>query len=220
MLADSSWHQGRRGEYLQQQLYCDGGCHILDIGGTTLDRAPMLRGLEQDVAAPDMLAWRSGALFGLQFKAKERLERWGGGSPLVLPRWPARTEEGIDRRCYESHLAFEQRTGIVVVLSSLVIETGTLYAARLSSLGQPRPSADARWDVLNWDIREFRPLWRCRPWLLRDYFFDHDGRHRLAPVDAPTARQMQRWLARLQGQFIEGAMAAAEQEWLGERQFA
>lgn len=219
MLKTWQWHQGRRGEYLQLGLYAAYGWGLMDVGGTTRNVAPLLKLFDSAIVAPDAIGWRKGQV-AFQFKTKAHHFAWGGGSANDTPKVAARTEEGIDRRCWEQHKQFQVATGIPVVLSILTINPAELLAATLDELGEPRFSPAAGQDLVNWDVRRFHRICYLDPAHLRCYFFTPDGIRRDAPVDAPPMADMQRWLKRLapaQGAFpalVADVLAQTERAWL------
>jgi hypothetical protein len=219
MLKTWNWHQGRRGEYLQTGLWASYGWGLMDFGGTTRNVAPLLKLFNSAIVAPDAIGWRKGQV-AFQFKTKAKHMAWGGGSANDTPKVAARTEEGVDRRCWEQHLQFQVATGIPVVLSILTINPAELLAATLAELGEPRFSSAPGQDLVNWDVRRFHRICRLDPAQLRCYFFTPDGIRREAPVDAPPMAEMQRWLKRLApAQEALPALAAdvlanTERDWL------
>jgi hypothetical protein len=196
MLRTWRWHQGRRGEYLQLALFALYGWALMDFGGSTRHVAPLLKLFDSAIVGPDAIGWRRGQV-AFQFKTKAKHMDWGGGAASDAVRVAKRTEEGIDRHCWEQHLAFQKQTGIPVVLSILTIDPAELLAATLAELGEPRFSPDPGQDLVNWDVRQFHRICRLDPAQLRCYFFTPDGIRREAPVDAPPMADMQRWLERL-----------------------
>jgi hypothetical protein len=219
MLTTWQWHQGRRGEYLHLGLWASFGWGLMDVGGTTRHVAPLLRLFDYGIVAPDAIGFRRGQV-AFQFKTKAKHMRWGGGSANDAVRVPKRIEEGIDRRCWEQHLAFQRQTGIPIVMSILTIEPAELIAASLDELGEPRYSPDPGQDLVNWDVRRFHRICELDPAQLRCYFFTPDGIRREAPVDAPSVAQMRRWIERLQPRqcafpaFIADFLERTERGWL------
>jgi hypothetical protein len=219
MLKTWNWHQGRRGEYLHLGLWASFGWGLMDFGGTTRDVAPLLRLFDYGIVAPDAIGFHRGQV-AFQFKTKSKHNRWRGGSADEAVKVPARWEEGIDRRCWEQHLAFQAKTGIPVVLSILTIEPAELIAATLTELGVPRFSPDPAQDLVNWGVGQFHRICELDPAQLRCYFFTPDGIRREAPIDAPPTDQIRRWVERLRPRqsafpaFIADFLERTERAWL------
>jgi hypothetical protein len=87
------WRQGRIGEILQSAVFMRYGLSIIDIGGSTNNRAPLLHRAELSHLAPDSMGFRTAQTW-IEHKTKSRHERWRGGSINDAVKVPARTEEG------------------------------------------------------------------------------------------------------------------------------
>jgi hypothetical protein len=213
------WHQGRRGEYLAEGVLCAFGWGMMDYGGTTRNVPPKLKLRDYTITSPDAIGFRRGQV-AFQHKCKSKHMHWNGGSAADDPKYPARDEEGIDRRCWEEHLRWQEATGIPVVLTVITIDPPELIAATLDQLGTPRFSPCRGQDLVNWDVRQFRRICRFDPAWLRVYFFTPEGFRRAAPIDAPSLEQMAWWLKKLQPtqgafpDFIADFIDRVEQGWL------
>ncbi len=212
------WHMGRRGEILQLATFTRFGFSLIDVGGSSNAKAPLLHRYEFSFVAPDAMAFKTGPLW-MQFKTKSRHQQWRGGSMLDAEKIPPRDEEGIDRKDWLGHLKVEQDTRIPVVLAVLSIQEGELLANTLRGLGEPRESPNPAYDLVNWPTWKFRRLatFDCRR--LRHYFRHKDGSYRDAPTDVPSQLQLRQtldWLRPQQGEFdliMLDIAAQIEAEW-------
>lgn len=195
------WQLGRRGEILQIATLARFGFSVLDVGGSTNDKAPFLHHFDANFVAPDAMAFKTGKLW-MEFKTKGRHNSWRGGSSGDVPRVPPRIEEGIDRSSYEHYLHTQRSWKTPVVLLVLSIKEGELLGNTIASLGEPRYSPNLAYDIVNWDIFKFRRLCQFDCARLRKYFYNSDGAVRRAPDDMPSARELRQvldWLRPAQG---------------------
>ena len=65
------YRQGRLGEILQIAMYMHYGLRVIDIGGSTNNRAPLLHHRKLSLVAADGLVIRTGPAF-IEFKTKRR----------------------------------------------------------------------------------------------------------------------------------------------------
>jgi hypothetical protein len=165
------YRQGRLGEILQIAMYMHYGLRIIDVGGSTNNRAPLLHHRDLSLVAADGLAIRTGPAF-IEFKTKRHHFDWRGGAPDDPVKVPARTEEGIDLRSYRQYRAVREETNIPFVLSFLSIEDGELLCAAIDELPLPRISQNTDFPLANWDVRSFRRAARFDPQRLDHFFRD------------------------------------------------
>jgi hypothetical protein len=183
------YRQGRLGEILQIAMYMHYGLRIIDIGGSTNNRAPLLHHRELSLVAADGLAIRTGPAF-IEFKTKSHHFDWNGGSPDDAVKVPVRTEEGIDLRSYRQYRAAREQTNIPFVLSILSIEDGELLCATIDELPLPRLSGNADFQLANWDVRAFQRVARFDSDRLAAFFRDPRADRWLA--DLPSDHTMLR----------------------------
>jgi hypothetical protein len=195
---------GRLGEILQFACYRQLGVELADLADRTDKRAPLLYGKEASVSSPDSFGIKSGRAF-FEFKTKQRNEIWRGGSENDEPRYPPRIEQGINRRSRLSYLEAERRWRQPVVLSFLVIQSARIIAATLKQLGEPRPSLNPDYDLVNWDVRRFSLV----------MLFDAERLDRLFNYNDERTKEVRRlWLAAMPSIQSQDAML----RWLGTRQ--
>jgi len=165
------YRQGRLGEILQIAMYMHYGLRIIDIGGSTNNRAPLLHHRELSLVAADGLAIRTGPAF-IEFKTKRHHFDWRGGAPDDPVKIPARLEEGIDLRSYRQYRAVREQTSVPFVLSILSIEDGELLCETIDKLPLPRISPNSDFSLVNWDVRSFHKVARFDPVRLGQFFRD------------------------------------------------
>jgi hypothetical protein len=178
--------QGRVGEILQFFLWLRFGTALEDLADRTERRAPLLYGREGTITSPDASGIKTAPLF-VEFKTKSHHEEWRGGSINDQPRYPPRTEEGIDRKKWLDYQRAEQMWRKPVVLSILSIKEGEVIAATLQQLGEPRHSLHESFDLVNWDVRQFN----------RIASFDPNRLHALFRGPGRAQELRQRWLRAL-----------------------
>lgn len=189
------YRQGRLGEILQIAMYMHYGLRIIDIGGSTNNRAPLLHHRELSLVAADGLAIRTGPAF-IEFKTKTRHHQHRGGSPDDPVQVPPRTEDCIDLHSYRQYRAVREQTNIPFVLSILSIEDGDLLCAMIDDLPLPRLSTNPDYDRANWDINDFDCVARFNPDGLKKFFRDPRADRWLE--DLPSDEKMLRMVEYLQ----------------------
>ena len=165
------YRQGRLGEILQIAMYMHYGLRVIDIGGSTSNRAPLLHHRKLSLVAADGLVIRTGPAF-IEFKTKRRHFDWGGGAPDDPVKISARLEEGIDLRSYRQYRAVREQTSIPFVLSILSIQDGELLCEAIDKLPLPRVSPNPEFALVNWDVRSFQRVARFDPDRLGKFFCD------------------------------------------------
>jgi len=196
------------------------GFRLIDIGGSSNEKAPMLHKYKFSCIAPDALAFLSGPLW-VECKTKSAHNKWRGGAQADPIRFGPCAEEGIDREKYEAYLRVQKDTGVPVVLLILSIKEGELVGNTLRGLGEPRFSPNPNYDLVNWDVYKFRRICQYDCVRLRKYFYNKDGGVIQAPTDMPSDQQRRQAVERLkpqQGEFdliILDAVAQMERDWQG-----
>jgi hypothetical protein len=150
--------RGRTGEILQFVIYRNFGMTMLDVADRTHGRAPMLYCDECKIISADSIGSGKNGGAQIEFKVKTAQMHWRGGSPQDNPRVSARNEHGIDRIKFHNYLKAQEKFGMPLVLSILCVETGTMIAATLEELGEPRFSSDKLHDLVSWDVRSFKTI--------------------------------------------------------------
>ena len=181
------YRKGRLGEILQIGMYLKFGLRIIDIGGSTNNRAPLLHHRELSLVAADGLAIRTGAAF-IEFKTKQHHYEWPGSWSDDSVKVSARTEQGINLYSYRQYRAVREQTNIPFVLSFLSIEEGELICATIDDLPLPRISRNPCYELVNWDVRDFHCVSRFDPDGLERFFRDPRADRWLA--DLPPDRKL------------------------------
>jgi hypothetical protein len=192
MIKDTrAWQIGRRGEILQMAVLASLGYRLVDVSGSSNNKAPLLLGHRSCCITADAIGFRTGPL-NLEFKTKEHHTEWRGGSRWDEVPTAPRLEEGWDYRKHESYSVLEKVTGLPVVVTVLSIKEGELLANSLRRLGKPRRSPNQAFDFVSWDIKSFRRVCTFDLDRLHSYFFLADGTLRHAPTDVPSANELRR----------------------------
>jgi hypothetical protein len=140
---------GRDGEILMHAFAIHCGCTAFDIGGTANGKAPVLNAAARNIIAPDALHLRDRPLWA-EYKTKTNAFDWRGGSREMTDHPPPCLMHGIDERALNDYR--EANLKMPVVLWFLTLNTGQLHIASLDELGEPFPSVDGKWPMVNWPI--------------------------------------------------------------------
>jgi hypothetical protein len=199
------WKIGRRNEILVLGFITGYGFTLLDVNSSVRGHAPLLHSAAISTISPDHMAMRRGSVW-LEVKAKSRVFNWRGGGPnqdadRLLPAGPA---HGIDRRHWCAYCDVQRLTRVPVVLVVLSITEGELRAATLLRLGEPYPSVNATYDLVNWPLSKFALLFTFDRKRLWRYFYDRNGLARDPPARVPSPQMMAQlieWLKPCQHEF-------------------
>ena len=219
MLQDTrQWKIGRRGEILNIGVWAHFGFTLLDVSASANLRAPLLHEASADIVAPDQLVMRR-ATFFMDTKTKEVPFPWKGGARGAEGQMPRGDAHGMERRSYLSYRETRRRLNKPVVIAVLCIKTAELLANELDWLGEPYPSVNPDFDMVNWPAHKFRRVCEFDPRRLRRYFYRPDGEPRDGPLAMPDARTLQQvveWLRPQQGELEwlrEDLLSRLEDEW-------
>lgn len=205
---------GRKGEILIHSFAIEHGCMTFDVSGTANGRAPVLNSPFSNIVAPDALHIRNVPLWA-EYKTKQNVYDWHGGSRYDEVRDPPCLAHGIDRRAFEHYQQADRK--MPVVLWFLTVNTGQLHVASLSDLGQPFASRDPRWPMVNWPLSRMSLVVRFDTERLKAYF----GRpERRLATTAAERRELLRTVGARQAEFdgfIEHFLTYRETLW-GARQ--
>jgi hypothetical protein len=216
-LRDSdAWHLGRRGEILADIVLSRHGFTLLDAANTS-DRATKLHRYDADVVAPDLLGVMTRPLW---FEIKTKGMDWvwtpdgrDDTGKRVLPAGPA---QGIDQLALERYRKAQRNTGMPVVLLLIIIPTGEMIAQTLDALGEPYPSVQPQYPLVNWPKSQFMRIYTLNQDKLDQYFYDpplHGStvkRVRRAPLHMPEQRLRELLYNRLQPE--QGEMQGFRQQ--------
>ena len=219
MLQDTrEWKIGRRGEILNIGIWAHYGFTLLDVSASANRQAPLLHEAAADLISPDQLVMRRITFF-MDTKTKEEPFAWGGGARGVTGNMPRGDAHGMERRSYAAYRRVQKQTNKPVVIAVLCIKTAELLANELTWLGEPYPSVNPDYDMVNWPARKFRLVCEFDPKRLRRYFYHPDGTVRDGPLampDAATLRGVVAWLRPRQGELDwlrEELLQRLEDDW-------
>lgn len=203
---------GRNGEMLIHAFAIEHGCTAFDISGTAHGRAPMLNSRSRNTIAPDALHIRNYPIWA-EYKTKKNTFDWNGGSRAddVGRRMPPCLSHGIDARAFEDYK--RAHTQIPVVLWFLTKNTGMLHVASLEELGEPFPSVNSAYPVVNWPISRMKRVVSFDRGRVRQ-FLDKPLRPSL-PLDRER-KELLHWLRPVQLEFdgfVEHFLSAWEHRW-------
>jgi hypothetical protein len=202
------WKIGRRGEILNIGIWAHYGFTLLDVSASANLRAPLLHEVSTDLISPDQLVMRNITFF-MDTKTKEQPFPWKGGSRGATGNMPPGDAHGMDRRSFVAYQRVRKQTNKPVVIAVICIKTAELLANELTWLGEPYPSVNPDYDMVNWPSHKFRRVCEFDPRRLRKYFYHPNGTPRDGPLAMPDARTLQQVVAWLRPQ-------QAELEWLRE----
>jgi hypothetical protein len=198
------WCKGRRGELLTTAVWA--GYHFLvhDLSSMNHAGAPRLQQATETFRAPDHLLIRN-VTFYVDSKTKSAAFNWKGGGPdhsdRQMPRGPA---HGIDARAWGEYWRTQEASGVPVVIVVLDIAGAVMLANSLRQLGEPYPSVNPQFKMVNWPVSKFNVVTRFNPKGIGRYFYmDPDNpiertrTVRPPPAGMPDPRAMQRWLDQL-----------------------
>lgn len=191
----AEYKRGRNGEILMHSFAIEHGCTVFDIGGTGHGAAPLLNSKYGNMVAPDALHIRNVPIFA-EYKTKTNAFDWGGGSRDMEHRMPPCLAHGIDGRAFDEYRRVNCQ--MPVVLWFLTINSGQLHIAWLDELGDPFPSVDPAYPIMNWPLKRMRHVASFDPKRLRAFF----GKEREARLPTTTERrELMAWLRPKQLEF-------------------
>lgn len=193
---------GRRGEILAHILLSAFGCITLDAANIGNGRASMLHKRNTDLVSPDLMAFKTVPLWW-ELKGKSKHFEWNGGNrelnesgDRLMP--PGTLAQGINAVARHRYLVVQHQTGIPVVLGIIAVKQAVFVANTLDALGEPYPSVNSQWPIVNWPVSSFIELFQFNPEPLHRYFFHHDGQARQPPTHMPNQTQREQLLELLQ----------------------
>ena len=206
------YRRGRNGEIIIHSFLVTHGFTAFDIGGTAHGSAPMLNSLHKNTIAPDALLIGNFPILG-EFKTKTNPFDWNGGSQEMNHHIPPCLAHGIERRAFIDYREANKQAPLVLFF--LTINTGALHAASLDELGEPWPSVNDRYDIVNWPLSSMARIVSFdhdRLW----QFFRRERRHDGLPNIAER-RELVDWLRPRQLEidpFITHFLKWREQHWV------
>ena len=126
-----------------------------DYSGTDGNKAPRLQGLNVGHAVPDLDVASGGTRRWVEVKAKDRANVWR--SPMQWGR-PNVPEHGVDHGNDLDYLEVKRITGDEVWIAIYEEDTGSLRAAEIDALGEPRIGSWLGKKIANWPRDRFRVL--------------------------------------------------------------
>jgi hypothetical protein len=144
----------------------------------------------------------------LWFEIKTKSKNWvwkpDGRDDTGKRVLPAGAAQGINSTAYHRYRAVQQTTGLPVVLLVIIIPTGEMIANSLDALGEPFPSVQPEYPLVNWPKSHFIPLYNFNIEQLDRYFYKPPitgssiKRSLRPPLHMPERHLRQLWFDRLQ----------------------
>jgi hypothetical protein len=189
------YRRGRNGEILMHSFAIEHGCTVFDIGGTGHGAAPLLAHKFGNIIAPDALHIRKIPIFA-EYKTKTNAFDWRGGPRDLAEHVPPCLMQGIEAHAFHEYRRINKQ--MPVVLWFLTINSGQLHVAWLDELGEPFPSVNPDFHIVNWPLQRMRRVASFDAKRLRAWFAKERENRLPAPMER---RELLRWLQPRQLEF-------------------